>query len=79
MNTISNHWNRFGEKTFEDFGAKPSSVSVNGEIRGNLKVIFGANDKFVSIRFFSSVENASASRFLIWLELLCVMNKISNH
>ena len=65
MNNISDHQNRSGEKSFEDIGAKHSSASVTGEIRGDLKVIFGASDKFVSIRFFSSVDIANALRFFI--------------
>ena len=56
MNKISDHQNRSGEKSFEDIGAKHSSASVTGEIRGDLKVIFDAFDKFMTIRFFSSVE-----------------------
>ena len=66
MNKISDHQNRSGEKTFEDIGAKHSSASVTGEIRWDLKVISGAYDKFMTIRFFSSVENANALRCLIW-------------
>ena len=66
MNNISDHQNRSGEKSFEDFGAKHSSASVSGEIRGDLYVIFRAIDKFVVIRFFSSMNDANALRFLIW-------------
>ena len=65
MNKISDDQNHF-EKSFEDIGAKHSSAPVTGEIRGDLKVTFGASDKFMTIRFFSSVENANALRCLIW-------------
>ena len=66
MNKISDHQIRSGEKSFEDIGAKHSSASVTGEIRGDLKVIFGVSDKFMTIRLFSSVDNSNALRFLIW-------------